>query len=1803
MQVDDPPYLAVGTAVSAKYKGAFCEAKVHKLVKCVKCKVTFKSGLGTATVSDTDIKGSLRVGQVVQVKHPTNAKDYVEATITKMQDCSQYTVVFDDGDITTLRRTALCLKSGRHFNESETLDQLPLTNPEHFGNPVVGGRRGRRNRHLKEDSSEGEPEEENEPDLEGYSVDIGRVKMYEQTDKKRIKDSWFPGLVVIPSSTSTTGKINVKEEYLIRSFKDGRYYTVPKKETRDFHREEEIKSDSSQILTEAVHKALRYLDHNELPVHWERSSLFNTQTMDSDSEDILSDSSDDEPSEEKDLFVAQLYKFLDDSGTPLNKTPSISGKDIDLHRLFRIVHKLGGYNRVNNKTKWKSVTTVLKLPCNQNTFNQVKSVYKRCLLSYENFNRALGVTMLNHTRSTKKSGGRSLIRDKDRATPVNSPRPEKEDEFEKKEEPKPAPSETKNKRKSDVKKDDDKKKKENETSDTNSSSDATDQSESTGTSKDVRRPKRADVKGSSQKKGKSVAGEKVRALVDKFEEQQKKEADDKVQQQTRSKSNSKIKEPVTPEKKPELKTTKEPSVPKGTPSTKIKKSSDDDKKKASSSRKRNMDEKIDPESATIPNVNIGDKLKVYYGPTHESKVTYEAKVIQIGKDGTGTIYLVHYTGWNTRYDEWIAPGRIAENLSASSKAKRLKQGHTPSSKASTASSTNSSHKVAAKRGRGQSISGKSAEIPRSTTPSSVTSSSSRTKSPATPATRSASRSQVKLDKIRSTRRTSGQTDISNHSESESEASDSELEETTRTRTTSVKVEEPEVKTYKRKIIKPPSTPKVDKRKEKDDDDTEKEEDTTDKFIKRTRRIKKVSEKSADESDDDSGNPPKGRDFDLNQIRSELKGFSKPIPANEISEKDAISSSDDSTNLPPEKPEEETEDRREKSIEKTTDNSDDIYEFKEPEPFEFESRSKLTDEKNNKKRLVSRLFDDVEKSPKKKSPVKVEMKEDSPELDKKRFQQQKSPVKSQESDKEARRSEDPFDTLVQSPSYNYIKTSDKNISDIKPSAVRNLHATGMGELFNDLNDTVDDYSTGDMELSDSESQMPNIFSGSSTIFHESFSKPSPDPNTMDMDFSSGKTDECKKDSDDDDNIRAQVQRLINQSSSTDDDSNEPLVITRSTSSYQAKKREIDSKPLSTILGIPSTSSSAGVFKEKEEEMEMDPPLREPSPMDLEPAPLEEKPIMEQSVFVPIKPSPPIQISPALQETDSSLLESIVSSPVLAAKLDEPTIEFGVKKSSGSKIADSILQKFNSIKKMEGKSPKRESDEGDSKKDADSVKEEIKPKINLELKQKPTSDLNLDDIKPIKSLSDMKSKPLLDCKPSRPLMDFKPKMHEHKSKLNPIEVKVETKPKLEVKNNASPVPKMDNVIDVKKRRKNLSKQYIEESDTDSSDSEQLVIARSDEDSQSNSMENKADTKESDSNISQLPTTDDSQSQDPSVEERNFKFDNKAESSNIGEFAKEVELKEEPEPPKDEEPDQNFHSLLLCEETIPRSPAPVPEPQAVDDVKPAKPVLEMPFASAPGTSNCKSVSNMLLDQQQQQPKLVVSPKPQAAPVNIVVPVEREIVRENRGDASVVMDNTPPTTPESTISNLSPRGENGGLSPNAADNESCKSNDIDPDYSLHRRNSSNKVTAYSEEDTQMTSEAGGSKKRDEMPGSTKKRRRSCRTEDVPVKRGRKPLNRTRHNSDSDDTSEHSINSTNMGSFDISERTPRPTRYNFLVELDDSMDSVQRIAMLQQKMAELRKTYADVKAELAIVERRRKKIRRREREALKASKQEATST
>ena len=67
----------------------------------------------------------------------------------------------------------------------------------------------------------------------------------------------------------------------------------------------------------------------------------------SEGESDCSSSSDDVPAEEKDRFVAQLFKFMDESATPMNKVPAINKVDLDLHKFFITVKKFGGYNRVS----------------------------------------------------------------------------------------------------------------------------------------------------------------------------------------------------------------------------------------------------------------------------------------------------------------------------------------------------------------------------------------------------------------------------------------------------------------------------------------------------------------------------------------------------------------------------------------------------------------------------------------------------------------------------------------------------------------------------------------------------------------------------------------------------------------------------------------------------------------------------------------------------------------------------------------------------------------------------------------------------------------------------------------------------------------------------------------------------------------------------------------------------------------------------------------------------------------------------------------------------------------------------------------------------------------------------------------------------------------------------------------------------------------------------------------------------------------------------------------------------------------
>ena len=82
---EDPPYLTVGTEVSAKYRGAFCEATIKVAKKLVKCKVSggeaflhvpnpfFQVSYGkgqSALLSHDQISGHLKVMQVGRSSWP-----------------------------------------------------------------------------------------------------------------------------------------------------------------------------------------------------------------------------------------------------------------------------------------------------------------------------------------------------------------------------------------------------------------------------------------------------------------------------------------------------------------------------------------------------------------------------------------------------------------------------------------------------------------------------------------------------------------------------------------------------------------------------------------------------------------------------------------------------------------------------------------------------------------------------------------------------------------------------------------------------------------------------------------------------------------------------------------------------------------------------------------------------------------------------------------------------------------------------------------------------------------------------------------------------------------------------------------------------------------------------------------------------------------------------------------------------------------------------------------------------------------------------------------------------------------------------------------------------------------------------------------------------------------------------------------------------------------------------------------------------------------------------------------------------
>ncbi|CAB1331173.1 unnamed protein product, partial [Coregonus sp. 'balchen'] len=555
---NEPAYLTVGT------------------------EVMLKGDTTSQVVQDDQVKGPLRVGSTVEVKSAEGICS--EATINKLTDASWYTVVFDDGDEKTLRRTSLCLKGERHFAESETLDQLPLTNPEHFGTPVIGkkgNRGGRRSSqaHADDDKESSSSEEDNE-DRRRLNDDLmGKVASV-QTGADWT--SWYLALVISPScNDDLTVK---KDQCLVRSFADSKFHTVARKEIH------EVNMDS--------------ISKPEFSPRNESSS--------SDEEDTEGKESDDEEEEEEEekedandeVCVSCSLRMRRtqrrgitscSSWTPINKPPVLGYKDLNLFKLFRLVYHQGGCDKIESGSVWKQIYIDLGIPVlNSAASYNVKTAYRKYLYGFEEYCRSACIVFRTIHHSEDPPASQSQTEHMAAQVP----------EVEECQGPTP-PVET----------------------------------ESAAAMEDKPAQEEAESGSESDKEGhKDISSPKGRRLC------------------TVTPVKAEVKEPAKLEKAEQRGVGETSGEETGGPGDGIRSDGGDTPGNRRSRRLEESDKEGEDEDSE--DSVTGTKVKVKYGRGKTQKI-YEANIKKAeNDDGGDVLYLVHYYGWNVRYDEWVKADRI-----------------------------------------------------------------------------------------------------------------------------------------------------------------------------------------------------------------------------------------------------------------------------------------------------------------------------------------------------------------------------------------------------------------------------------------------------------------------------------------------------------------------------------------------------------------------------------------------------------------------------------------------------------------------------------------------------------------------------------------------------------------------------------------------------------------------------------------------------------------------------------------------------------------------------------------------------------------------------------------------------------------------------------------------------------------------------------------------------------------------------------------------------------------------------------------
>lgn len=172
------------------------------------------------------------------------------------------------------------------------------------------------------------------PDSRGVGVPVakkdekekdasGGKKKEDENDPKRF---WWPCLVVLPAASRDQFALPKSFRFenecvIVRSFRDSRFFLASLSDARDFR--PQLAARGSVVQERAAERAMHYLETGVLPSEWDVVALLGEDFSDREQSACSCDEDEDEDEdttptphalEEKDRFVALLYKYYDDRG-------------------------------------------------------------------------------------------------------------------------------------------------------------------------------------------------------------------------------------------------------------------------------------------------------------------------------------------------------------------------------------------------------------------------------------------------------------------------------------------------------------------------------------------------------------------------------------------------------------------------------------------------------------------------------------------------------------------------------------------------------------------------------------------------------------------------------------------------------------------------------------------------------------------------------------------------------------------------------------------------------------------------------------------------------------------------------------------------------------------------------------------------------------------------------------------------------------------------------------------------------------------------------------------------------------------------------------------------------------------------------------------------------------------------------------------------------------------------------------------------------------------------------------------------